>query len=213
VAHHVDVVGDGTGIEDLEHVEWRLRREHHHLADILQREPDLIAGRSRRDVRAERRLLLHPADHFVIGYRNDVGLGSEARADETVLAVGREDGHARAVRDLDAGLLGELRPVEHGNVVLPADRHPHFLSVGREERLARRSRRRAGLLLSGSCQRTSPRARRMTSISCFWATTISCASRFRRSSLPYRNSARAMSIAPWWCGIIMRAKSRSASPL
>src|SRR5882762_2864527 len=42
---------------------------------------------------------------------------------------------------------------------------------------------------------------------------ISWASRFRRWSRPWRSSAIAMSMAPWWCGIIMRAKSRSGLPV
>ena len=52
-----------------------------------------------------------------------------------------------------------------------------------------------------------PSASRIAAISCCWSTMISCAIRRSCSLCPWRSSACAMSIAPWWCGIIMAAKS------
>ena len=123
----------------LDQVERRLGVEHLRLADVLEREPHLLAVRRRRDVRAERAFLLHLRDDLVIGDGDDVGLRIERRADVAVFAVGREDLHARAVRRGDAGLLRERLRIEHGDIVLAAHGDPDFLAVGREERLVRRA--------------------------------------------------------------------------
>src|SRR5262249_19261874 len=53
VSRDVDVIGDGAGVDHFKNVEWRARVEHHRLADILERQPDLIAVRSGSDIRAE----------------------------------------------------------------------------------------------------------------------------------------------------------------
>ncbi len=54
IAHDIHMVGNRTGIEHFENLERRLRAKHHHLADILQSQPDLIPFRRRSNVRAER---------------------------------------------------------------------------------------------------------------------------------------------------------------
>ena len=86
-------------------VERRPGVEHLGLAGILEREPDLLAVRRRRDVRTERAFLLYLGDDLVVGDRDDVGLRVEGRADVAVLAIGREDLHARTVRRHDARLF------------------------------------------------------------------------------------------------------------
>src|SRR6267143_3879955 len=98
VADEVDVIRDRACVEHLQDVERRPAGEDHDLSDVLEGEPDLISLRCRGDVRAKGRLLLHPADDRVIGYRHHVGLRREARADVAVLAVRREDRHSRSVR-------------------------------------------------------------------------------------------------------------------
>src|SRR5215510_12139546 len=52
--HQIDVIGDRSGVDDPKHVEWGLRSKHHHLANVLQREPDLLAIGRGGDVGAER---------------------------------------------------------------------------------------------------------------------------------------------------------------
>ena len=56
VMHDVHVIGDRTRIESLQEREWRTCIEHLGLAHVLEREPDLLAVRRRREVRAERDL-------------------------------------------------------------------------------------------------------------------------------------------------------------
>src|SRR5262249_39400220 len=107
------MVGNWTGVENFEHLERGLRAKHHHLADVLQSEPDLISFRRRSNVWAKGRLLFHPGDDFVVGYRDDGRFRVEARADVAVLAVRRKDGHPWAIGELDAALLGKRLPIEH----------------------------------------------------------------------------------------------------
>src|SRR5437588_10542402 len=73
VSNDVDVIGDGAGVDHLHNVEWRACIEHHRLADILERQPDLIAVRCRSDVGAEWALLLDMPDDLVPGSGNDDG--------------------------------------------------------------------------------------------------------------------------------------------
>ena len=61
VVDDVDVVGDRAGVEDLQRVEWRVGVEDLRLAGVLQGEPDLLAVRRRRDIRAEGACLLAPS--------------------------------------------------------------------------------------------------------------------------------------------------------
>ncbi len=96
---NVDVVGDRTRREALQHREWRLGVEHHDLADVLQRQPYLLAIRRRSNVGAEGAFLLHPADDLLRRGVDHHGFGREAGADIAVLPVRREDRHAGTVRD------------------------------------------------------------------------------------------------------------------
>ena len=70
---------------------------------------------------------------------DDDGFRREARADVAVAAIGREDRHARPVRNRDARLLGIGRAVEHRDVILAADRDPDLAAVLGEKRLVRRA--------------------------------------------------------------------------
>ena len=58
----VNVVGDRPGVDRLEHREGRLGIEDHDPADVLERQPYLLAVRRGGDVRAERAVLLHTAN-------------------------------------------------------------------------------------------------------------------------------------------------------
>ncbi len=142
----IDVVGDRPGVDRLQHGEWRLRVEHHSLADVLQRKPDLLAVGRGGDVRTERAVLLDMADDLMIGDGDDHGLRIKGGADIAVLAVWREDLHARSGRHLDARFFLKALPVEHGDVVLAADRDPELLAIGREKRLMRRAADIGGVL-------------------------------------------------------------------
>lgn len=62
VADDIDMVGDRSGVDRPEHAEGRLRVEYHRLAHVLQRQPDLLAVRSRCDIGAERASLLNATD-------------------------------------------------------------------------------------------------------------------------------------------------------
>jgi len=75
----------------------------------------------------------------MVGNGYDGGLGREGRADVAVFPVGREDRHAGAVGNDDAGLFFVGHAVEHRDVILPTHHHPDFLAVRREERLMRRA--------------------------------------------------------------------------
>src|SRR5258705_10372913 len=57
-AHQIDVVRNRSGVDHTKDPEWRLRGKHHCLADILQREPDLLTIGRGRNVRTEWRNLL-----------------------------------------------------------------------------------------------------------------------------------------------------------
>ena len=71
------MIGDRTCIDRLQHGERRARIEDHHFADVLEREPDLLAIRCRRDIRAERALLPDAADDPMIGHGNHHRFGRE----------------------------------------------------------------------------------------------------------------------------------------
>ncbi len=137
VAGEVDVVGDRSGVDRSQHREGRTGIEHHYLADVFQREPDLRAVRRRGNVGTERAGLGGPSDDPVIGHGDHHGLRGERGADVAVRSVGREDLHAGAVRHDDARLLFICLAVEDGDVALAADGHPDFFAVPCEERLVR----------------------------------------------------------------------------
>src|SRR5262249_38576970 len=59
------MIGNRTAVDHFDNVEWSTCIEHHRLADIFKRQPDLIAVRSRSDVGAERALLLHVPDDLM----------------------------------------------------------------------------------------------------------------------------------------------------
>jgi hypothetical protein len=139
IAHDVDVVGDWPGVERFENRKGWTRIEDLGLAGILQREPDLIAVRCRRDVGAERTRLRHSTHDLVVGDGDDVRLGCKGRAHVAVFPVGREDRHAGAVGDVDPRLCFIGLAVQHVDVVFAADGDPDFLAGGREERLMRRT--------------------------------------------------------------------------
>jgi hypothetical protein len=137
--HEVDVVGDRPGVDDPQHLKWRLGREHHRFADVFQGEPHLLAVRGGGDVGAERRNLFHASDDLVrFGADND-SFRREAAADISVFAVGREDRHARPVRNRDARFFAVCCAVEDGDIVLAAHRHPHLAAVLGKERFVRRA--------------------------------------------------------------------------
>src|SRR5262245_35477043 len=106
------MIGDRTGVDHFDNVEWRTCVEHHRLTDIFKRQPDLIAVRCRSEVRADRALLLDMPDDFVRGTGNDDGFWAEAGADISIFAVGRENRHAGPIRHRDTGLLLEGFAVE-----------------------------------------------------------------------------------------------------
>src|SRR5262249_22050332 len=110
--------------------------EHHGLAHILERQPDLIAVGCRSDVGAERAFLLDMPDDLVPGRGNDDGFWTEAGADISIFD-GREDRHAGPIRHRDTGLLLEGRAVEDGDIVLAAYADPNLLAVRRKEGLMR----------------------------------------------------------------------------
>src|SRR3984893_9668916 len=139
VSSDVDVIGDGAGVDHLDNVEWRSCIEHHRLAYILERQPDLIAVGFRSDVGAERAFLLDMPDDLVPGSGNDDGFWTEAGADISIFAVGREDRHAGPIRHRDTGLFLKARAVEDGDIVLAAYADPNLLAVRRKEDLMRRA--------------------------------------------------------------------------
>src|ERR1700752_29742 len=98
-----------------------------------------MAIRRRRDVRAERAILLDLRDDLVIIYGDDVGLWIEGRADIAVFAIGRENLHARTAGRDDAGLLCERLAVDYGDVVLAAYGDPDFAAIRREKGFVRRA--------------------------------------------------------------------------
>src|SRR5215831_783026 len=133
VSNDVDVIGDGAGVNHSANAEWRACVEHHRAADILERQPNLIAVGRRSDVGAERAFLLDIPDDLVPGSRDDDGFRAEAGADISILAVGREDRHAGPIRHRDTGLFLKARAVEDGEIVLAANADPNLLSVRRKE--------------------------------------------------------------------------------
>ena len=138
-AGDVDVVGDRAGVERLQDRERWLGIEHHDLADVLQRQPDLLAVGRRGDVGAERARLLDATDDLLRGGVDHHGLWCEARTDVTVFSVRRENRHAGAVGDGDARGRREGLAVEHLDIILAAHRDPDFATVGAEKRLMRRA--------------------------------------------------------------------------
>jgi hypothetical protein len=94
--------------------------------------------RGRRDVGAERAFLLHSPDDLVIGDGDDDRFWIERGADVAVLAVRREDLHARPGWNLDPRCLLVSAAVQHRDVVLAANGDPDLLAIGRKESLVRR---------------------------------------------------------------------------
>src|SRR5215813_15074764 len=95
------MIRNRSSVEQRNLFERRLGPEHLDLADVLKRYPDFIVFRTHRNVGAEGTGLRHALDNLM-GCRVDHGqLGSEARADETVSAVGTEHRHSRTVRQTD----------------------------------------------------------------------------------------------------------------
>src|SRR5262245_66569556 len=99
------MIGDRTGVDHFDNVEWRTCVELHRLTDILKRQPDLIAVRCRSEVGAERAFLLDMPDDFVRGSGNDDGFRAEAGADISIFAIGREDRNAGTNRSRDTSLF------------------------------------------------------------------------------------------------------------
>src|SRR6202165_3348935 len=58
IVNDIDVIGDRAGVDRFQNCEWRLRVEPQGPADVLQREPDLLAVGRGGDVRTERAVLL-----------------------------------------------------------------------------------------------------------------------------------------------------------
>src|SRR5207245_9276503 len=132
------VVGDRAGVEGFQKPKRRLSIEHLGLAGIFQSKPDLLAVRSRRDVRTERTGLRNLADNLVIGDSYYFGLRCKRGADVAVFAVGREDRHARTVRYSDPLLFLVSRSFQYRAGVLGADVHPTLHARSRIEALVRR---------------------------------------------------------------------------
>src|SRR2546430_12927848 len=139
VSNNVDVIGDGAGVDHFDNVEWRTRIEHHRLAYILERQPDLIAVRCRSDVGTERAFLPDMPDDLVPGSGNDNGFWAEAGADISIFAVGRENRHTRPIRHRDAGLFLKGLPVEDSDIILATYGDPNFFAVLRKEGFMRRA--------------------------------------------------------------------------
>src|SRR5262249_31182002 len=137
--HEIDVISDRTGVDHMKHLEWRLSRKHHHLAGVFQGHPDLLAVGRRSDVRAEWRDLRDTPDDLVRLRADYHSFGGKAGAHIAIASIGRKDGHARPIRDLDARFLTVARAVEHSDVVLATHRYPDFAAVLGEERLVWRA--------------------------------------------------------------------------
>src|SRR5258707_3871346 len=151
VSNDVDVIGDGAGVDHLDHVEWRPCIERYRLAYILERQPHLIAVRCRSDIGAERAFLLDTPDDVVRASGNDDGFWAEAGADISIFAVGREDRHAGTIRHRDTGLLLKALAVEDGYIVLAAYGDPNFFAIRRKEGLMRRAADIGNVLNSVCC--------------------------------------------------------------
>src|SRR5207248_2796853 len=82
----------------------------------------------------------------MIGHADDDGLRIERGTDIAVLAVGRENLHARPGRHLDTRLFLKTLAVEHGYIVLATNGDPDLLAVRREERFVRRAADISGVL-------------------------------------------------------------------
>lgn len=79
IVNDVDVVGNRSGgVQDRER---RMGIKHLRLANILQREPDLLAVWRRRDIRAERAQHGDPPNNLLIGDGDHNCLRSKGRAD------------------------------------------------------------------------------------------------------------------------------------
>src|SRR5262245_5061172 len=138
VSNDVDVIGDGAGVDHLDNIEWRACVEHYRLANILERQPDLIAVRRRSDVGAERAFLFDMPNDLVSGSRDNDGFWAEAGADKSIFAVGREDRHSGPIRHRDTDLFFEGLPVEDGDIILAPNADPNFFAVRRKEGFMRR---------------------------------------------------------------------------
>src|SRR6185369_10887265 len=79
VPNDIHVISNRARIQNRQHVERRLRIENHRLANILQREPDLLSIRGCRDIGTEWALLFDAANDLVRIRRHDHRFGAEAR--------------------------------------------------------------------------------------------------------------------------------------
>ena len=109
----IHMIGDGPCIDLVQHIEGRTRVEDDHLADILQREPNLVSAWCGGDIGAERGGLRHATGDAPGAHLEDQRLGSEARAHVAITAVGRKDDHAGTIGHRNARNLTIALCVEH----------------------------------------------------------------------------------------------------
>ena len=152
VSNDVDVIGDGAGVNHSANAEWRTCAEHHRLAHVLKRQPDLIAVGRRSDVGAERAFLFDMPDDLTPGSRDDDGFRAEAGADISIFAVGREDRHSWPIRHRDTGLFLEGLAIKDGNIVLATNADPNLFPVWRKEGFMRRATDIGHVLNSVRCR-------------------------------------------------------------
>src|SRR5215475_6961282 len=133
------MIGDRTGVDHFDNVEWSARIEHHGLADIFKGQPDLIAVGGRSDVGAEWAVLLHVPDDLMPGSGNDDGFRAEAGADISIFTVGREDRHAGPIRHRDTRLFLKGIAVKDRDIILAANGDPNFFAIRRKEGFMRRA--------------------------------------------------------------------------
>ena len=138
-SNEIYVVSDCASSDRLQDTKRWTRLKRHHLAAVLERQPDLRSVGRRGNVGAEWALLLDTTDDRPAADCNDDSFGREAGADIAILPVRRKDCHARAVGHFDPVDLGIAARVEHCDIVFAADGDPDFASVGREERFMRRA--------------------------------------------------------------------------
>ncbi len=133
----IHVVGDRSGLQQRLLLKRRPGVEHLRFAGIFERDPDFVILRAQRNVGAERAALRQSVDHRVTCRVDHIKLRHEAGADESVMAVRAEDGHARTVGGFNAPRFFHLCGINHGDIIFSAHGDPELMAVRREERFMR----------------------------------------------------------------------------
>ena len=87
IVNDVDVVGNRSRIDGFQDRERRMGIKHLRLANVLQREPDLLTVWRSRNIRAERAQLGDMPDNLVIGDGDYNCLRSKGRADIAIFTI------------------------------------------------------------------------------------------------------------------------------